>query len=110
MLAGDIVAVGVDGGGRVGVGALGGLGVGHCDRGLVVAVGGGGQGGQCGGFVGARVQVEQLDAVDVGGDGGDCATVLIVEGFKGCRRGAVHRGGAGRAGGGKEVDFGVELV
>jgi hypothetical protein len=60
---------------------------------LVVVVDGVGEGGQCGGFVGAGVEVKQLDAVDVAGEGADCAAVLIVEAFKGGRRRGIRGGG-----------------
>ena len=83
VLGGEVVAVALDaGGGGVGVSAVGG-GVDQRDDALVVVVGGGGERAQRGGFVGAGMQVEQLDAVDIGGDRGDRLAVGVVEAVEG---------------------------
>lgn len=65
----------------------------------MVVVGGGGEGAQNGGFVGTGMQVQELDAVNVGRDRGDGAAVGVVEAVEGGRRRGVEGGGAGGCGG-----------
>lgn len=110
-LGGEVGAVVVDAGGGVGVGALGGaVGAGQRNAVLVVVVCGVGEGVQGGRFVGTGMQVEQLDAVNVGGQRVNGAAMRVVEAVEGARRGCVEGGGAGGAGRVQEVDFGRKLV
>lgn len=110
-LGGEVGAVVVDAGGGVGVGVVRGVvGAGDRQGGLVVVVGGVGEGAQGGCFVGTGMQVEQLDAVNVGGQRANGAAMRVVEAVEGGRRRCVEGGGAGSAGRVQEVDFGLKLV
>ncbi len=53
---------------------------------LAVVVGGVGEGAQGGCLVGTGMQVEQLDAVNAGGEGSDGSALGVVEAFEGARR------------------------
>ena len=72
-------------------------------------VGGGCQGGQCGGFVCAGVDLEWLNGLRAAGEGGDGSPVGFVEAAHGRLGRVAEGGGAGGAGGFEECDFCAQL-